>query len=74
MTIRQSPILDPGVVQTDALTIDKEETWNTILGFYQKSSNFVEDESRFLIESRADCVLADAPPFPIKAARVLFSF
>lgn len=53
--------LDVGVIQTDSLTMDLEQTRRAMAAIYQQKSRLVASEAHYLRNNRVQLVLADIP-------------
>ncbi|KAJ3369037.1 hypothetical protein HDU91_000148 [Kappamyces sp. JEL0680] len=70
LQLRASSILDPGISQADAITVDSETTWaNLELYHAEKLSQALADEADFLLANKPDLAFIDAPPFPALACQ-----
>ncbi|KAJ3319126.1 hypothetical protein HDV06_006685 [Boothiomyces sp. JEL0866] len=68
---RSSAIIDPGVIQSDAVTIDLEKTWQAQADYHITVHKLIELESQWLQSIKPDICFLDATPYPAKACKKL---
>ncbi|KAJ3269875.1 hypothetical protein HDV01_000837 [Terramyces sp. JEL0728] len=66
---RCSGIIDPGVIQSDAVTIDLEKTWQAQIDYHTIVCKLIESESKWLESIRPNICFLDATPYPAKACK-----
>ncbi len=59
---------DVGVVQSDSLGMDKEQTWHKWQEIRSQQSEIVRREAEFLLAQKVDLVLADIPHLAVEIA------
>ncbi|KAJ3210024.1 hypothetical protein HDU67_005707 [Dinochytrium kinnereticum] len=64
-------VADPGIVQSDAVSVDVEASFDALRGFLGGVEERVEREVRWLGGVGVDCVLLDASFLPALAAKIL---
>lgn len=72
-TFRVSDIVDPGVVQSDAVTVDYHETFNAQFEFEQGIPERLDSEKHWLLQAKPALVLIDASPYPIPVCKVSYN-
>ena len=71
LSIRQSPLLDPGVAQLDAFSMDSLKSFQNLNQFLSRVlEEHIRQESDWLLQEKVDLVCLDAPFGPAKAAKV----
>ncbi|CAM0139345.1 unnamed protein product [Umbelopsis sp. WA50703] len=66
--IYRHSLIDAGVVQPLAYTVDRDETISQLKTFLERRPETIEKEVKWLKEIGADCVICDAPFLPCAAA------
>jgi hypothetical protein len=61
--------LDIGVVQSDSLTFDKDETFKELTALRAIAPKLIETESRFIREQGIPLIFADIPPLATQIAK-----
>ena len=59
---------DVGVVQSDSLAMDKEQTWQRWQEIHSQQTEIIAEEAEFLAQQKVDLVLADIPHLAIGIA------
>lgn len=67
---RISDIVDPGVIQSDAVTLDCEQTFKKQREYWKSSTWILEAETKWLRSLNPCLALLDAPPYPALACKV----
>ncbi|KAJ3194039.1 hypothetical protein HK101_003640, partial [Irineochytrium annulatum] len=68
---KDSPTIDPGVLQSDAVSVDVGRSFDALADFLSGMERMREVEERWLKEFKPDCVLLDAPFVPAELAKNL---
>ena len=69
-SFRSISTVDPGVIQSDPVTVDQEKTMQKLRDFLDGADEIIEHESQWMREWRPDVVCLDAAFLPALVAKV----
>ncbi|KAI9141429.1 hypothetical protein BKA69DRAFT_410058 [Paraphysoderma sedebokerense] len=69
--IYRNRLIDSGVIQTDAVTVDPDKSFEDLRYVMENKDTYISEEMDFLKKNDVSLVLTDASYIPIRAAKLL---